>query len=363
MTPSARRWPRPVRGLLLSTFVLALCLTALEVGLRWAGYARGPAQYFDPRIGYRFHPSQVRDVVGEDGSSSMPVRLNALGYRGPAPRPPGTFAGARVACLGDSFTFGWGVADGEEYPARLDHELRNLLPDTVFEISNFGVPGYNVWNSARTFTHIVRPFAPRVVVFGFFGNDLEPQVAGPSYTNRPLVRLIGRSAIFEAFHRHLRPRTPFFAGSGTPESREFRRGYFTHKLTIEDDPSADVARPYWDALLGDFEDLAREVRAGGAEFLVVAFPLARQVIAAREDLARGVERASALERNSIVQRHLEARLGELGVPMLDLLATFVDSGPATFSALSPGHPGPDSLRDTARVVAHELARRGWLTAR
>lgn len=355
-----RRALRLLRGLLLSALVLALCLAALEVGLRMAGYARGPAQYFDPRIGYRFHPSQVRQVVGEDGSSSMPVRLNALGYRGPAPRAPGAFEGVRVACLGDSFTFGWGVADGEEYPAQLDRELRARLPGAALEVSNFGVPGYNVWNSARTYTHVVRPFAPRVVVFGFFGNDLEPRVEGPSYTSRPLVRLVGSSALFEAFHRHLRPRTPFFGGSGSPESREFRRRYFALKPQIEELPDSEVARPYWEALLGDLEDLAREVRGDGAELLVIAFPMSRQVTGARAALAAGTERTRALEENSVPQRHLAEALVTLGVPYLDLLPTFVDSGPVTFSPLSPGHPGPDALRDTARVLAEELVRGGWL---
>ncbi len=360
MTPRPRRARRILRGLLLSLLVSVLCLGVLEGGLRMAGYARGPAQYFDPRIGYRFHPNQVRDVIGEDGASSMPVRLNALGYRGPAPRAPGAFDGLRVACLGDSFTFGWGVADGEEYPVQLDRELRARLPAAALEVSNFGVPGYNVWNSVRTYTHLVRPFAPRVVVFGFFGNDLEPRVEGPSYTSRPLVRLVGSSALFEAFHRHLRPRTPFFAGSGSPESRELRRRYFAHKLEIEDDPDSEVARPFWQALLADFEDLAREVRADGAELLVVAFPMSRQVLGVRAALAEGTERARAIEQGSVLQRHLGARLDELGVPFLDLLPTFVDSGPVTFSLLSPGHPGPDALRDSARVVAEELLRRGWL---
>lgn len=47
------------------------------------------------------------------------VDTNSLGLRGPEPAPGGT----RVLAVGDSVTFGWGVADDESWPARLSGEL------------------------------------------------------------------------------------------------------------------------------------------------------------------------------------------------------------------------------------------------
>ena len=62
---------------------------------------------------------------------SFLVSTNAKGFRGPPLEPQKT--SYRVLCLGDSVTFGWGVAEDESYPARLRKSLG-------LEVINAGVP-------------------------------------------------------------------------------------------------------------------------------------------------------------------------------------------------------------------------------
>ena len=41
------------------------------------------------------------------------VRINALGFRGRLPEEPAPEGTLRIATIGDSFTYGWGVGDDE----------------------------------------------------------------------------------------------------------------------------------------------------------------------------------------------------------------------------------------------------------
>ena len=84
----------------------------------------------------------------------------------------------RVACVGDSITFGAGVEDRENnsYPA----QLQNMLGDG-FDVRNFGVSGatmlkdgdYSYWDRSA-FTHTVQ-FDPDIVFIKLGTNDTKPQ--------------------------------------------------------------------------------------------------------------------------------------------------------------------------------------------
>ena len=55
------------------------------------------------------------------------------------PKASGSF---RVACLGDSVTFGWGVEDHESWPALVEQRLRDRGVDA--EVLNLGVPAQRI---------------------------------------------------------------------------------------------------------------------------------------------------------------------------------------------------------------------------
>ena len=100
------------------------------------------------------------------GHMGLEHRINEGGYHGsyrPPERRPGTF---RVAAMGDSTTFGWGVEPEEAWPAVLDEELG---PDV--EVLNFGVPGYNTWLQLVQWREQVRRYAPDLVLLGYYSND------------------------------------------------------------------------------------------------------------------------------------------------------------------------------------------------
>ncbi len=121
-----------------------------------------------PGLSYEMVP--VRDGSFE----GMQVRTNSLGMRGgePAPADPSLF---RIAALGDSFTFGFGVAEEETYPAVLERILNgsSSARDRRFEVLNLGVVGYNTIDEAVVLEHRALPLDPRVVLLGYVLNDPE----------------------------------------------------------------------------------------------------------------------------------------------------------------------------------------------
>jgi hypothetical protein len=151
---------RPVRrlrvvlaNLLVLLALVALCAGAGELLLRLgarpeeasaaSGRAKPRFDVYRPDgvLGYAHRPDW--EAVHATEEFRVRVRTNALGLRGGAAgaqKLPGVY---RVLVLGDSFAFGFGVEDGEAFPAVLE---RALAPPPGFarvEVLNAGVAGWS----------------------------------------------------------------------------------------------------------------------------------------------------------------------------------------------------------------------------
>src|SRR5215471_8989909 len=106
------------------------------------------------------------------------IALNDEGFRS-APfsdaKRPGVL---RVACIGDSWTFGMNVDQSQMYPARLEAILKAhpLADAREVEVMNFGILGYTSFQGLQLFKTRVLDVHPDVVVIGFGMNDSD--VAG-----------------------------------------------------------------------------------------------------------------------------------------------------------------------------------------
>jgi lysophospholipase L1-like esterase len=129
----------------------------------------------DPEFHFRLRPNLEQQTVNFFSAVSVRKRLtwtldtNSQGYRGPeaGPRRPGM--PARVVCLGDSSTYGWGVEPSESYPAQLQELLDERSP-AEWEVFNLGVPGYTSFQG-RLLLERLRELDPDVVVISFGSND------------------------------------------------------------------------------------------------------------------------------------------------------------------------------------------------
>jgi lysophospholipase L1-like esterase len=132
-------------------------------------------------VRYRFNPFRPDDRVSyalrpdwETGQQhkgrGMKVVTNVLGLRGKPAAAQKAQGVLRVLVVGDSFTFGLGVAEDETLPAALEPLLRAQLGQPV-EVLNAGVPGwaaddYLVFLEERGFD-----LAPDLVVVVVMEND------------------------------------------------------------------------------------------------------------------------------------------------------------------------------------------------
>ncbi|HEV8111501.1 MAG TPA: SGNH/GDSL hydrolase family protein [Planctomycetota bacterium] len=97
-----------------------------------------------------------------------PVHVNQLGLRGPDLQPKGADE-RRLLCIGDSTTYGQGVADADTIPARLEVELGRAAVRVV----NGGVRGYGTPEEVGLFEELGPAIRPDVVVLLWYPNDLE----------------------------------------------------------------------------------------------------------------------------------------------------------------------------------------------
>jgi hypothetical protein len=188
----------------------------------------------------------------------MVIHTNSEGMRGPEvtrEKPPGV---VRIAALGDSFTFGHGVADGECFPVRLQELLDEHLGGGRFEVLNFGITGYSTQDEARLLEARVMAFSPDVVVVTYVLNDPEP------HPRHDLHRTFHQYGWLDHLHLYRRIRQALY------ERAEKRAGGYFQLLH-------DPAGPYWPTTLDGLDRIRDLTEAAGIPVVVVIVP----IIAAR----------------------------------------------------------------------------------
>ena len=142
---------------------ILVCFGLLELGLRITGLVQvGPhppliyQQSSDPAISYELIPSLDRKAYRST------VTTNALGLRSSeidASRP-------KIAVIGDSITFGYGVENDETIAARLEAQLPTV------QFLNAGVPGYHLGQETALYRERIQALHPISVILVFHPNDM-----------------------------------------------------------------------------------------------------------------------------------------------------------------------------------------------
>jgi lysophospholipase L1-like esterase len=199
-------------------FALVLAIVVVEVGARLFVAARPndmeALRKFnrDKRSGKKLtlihfvrpsdNPRMVFELIpGIEGEfRGVPLRVNSAGFRDPertTAKPAGTF---RIAALGDSILFGWGVTAESRFTDLLEHFLNETASQGQrFEVLNFGVPGYNTVLEAECLKSRALAYQPDAVLLTFcLSND----AAMPNFVSRkPNLWTLRRSYAWEALRR------------------------------------------------------------------------------------------------------------------------------------------------------------------
>ncbi len=91
-------------------------------------------------------------------------RINSYGLNNPpiAPRTDRT----RIITMGNSCTFGWGVAFEKSYPRVLQKDL-----GSAYDVVNAGIPGYTSFQGKRFYRDVLSGLHPNIVTVLFAFND------------------------------------------------------------------------------------------------------------------------------------------------------------------------------------------------
>jgi lysophospholipase L1-like esterase len=215
------------------------------------------------------------------------LRANALGFRGRKwrqPRPAATF---RVALIGDSHSFGFGVRFADTAAEVAARVLGRRMSGPV-EVLNFGVNGYNTEQELAVLRAEALAFAPDVVVLQVSSNDHEPAsyadpygnltafadvAAEPASVQRAALMVVGRVARWSRLYLWARKRLlasrdapglhPPPAVGGEPWPAQ--RGWMAE---IDADPSSEALQASVGAPLRSMITLAK---ARGADVVLVSY--------------------------------------------------------------------------------------------
>ena len=295
------------------------------------------------------------------GSGSIEYRINAAGFRdreASVAKRPGVF---RAVAIGDSLTFGYGVAFDDTWPRQLESRLAESGTVTPVEILNLGVSGYNAYTEAALFGDLGVSYAPDLVLVQFCINDLNdptmhfetstieqlpflPDEAFPDPSTRrspvlpaPLAHLCWRSRACTLIRERLAPKLLDEWIAHRPVGpKAIESGLAPH------------ARPgalelEW--LARQYGRIAQDAARIGARFAVVIFPFREQ------------EHGKDPE-------PLQESLLELGVrmgwPVIDLLPAFRAAARRDVAPLFSDlwHPTVAGQRAAADALATELVCRG-----
>jgi len=149
-----------IRSAALLLLYTLVCLIVAEAVLRQTEVLEYPPAMSKghPTRGYTLRPN----FSGET-TYGVPVRINALGFRSPevtVPKPAGM---RRAVILGDSVTFGAGVAEEDSFSRKLETALRLQLACPL-EVVNAGISGYGTIEEADLFADEVQVLEPDVLL-------------------------------------------------------------------------------------------------------------------------------------------------------------------------------------------------------
>lgn len=312
---NTRRLP-PARRRLLGTLGLAAAglasAFAISESIVWWFF---PTEYLYPR--YQVSPQyglipypNVAMVHGVPRRFELRYSTNADRCRGENVAPASEAQRPAVAVLGDSYTFGMGVSDGEDYPAVMRRALGGRW--TVLSLAS---PGWGLTQQIRRYYDLGEAYYPDVVVIQFGGNDPEDNIINPvtkvrdgefvfvdgghglNWTKRLLARsVLQRSQLYNfARVRASRLLEAQRVKSGIEDQRRTMPG-LVGSVTTRDSVRTMQERIYTD-LLSTF---ARELSADGRTLVVIAINRHLTLFAHIEAVVRDLDAQGLLRYHEVL---------------------------------------------------------------
>jgi GDSL-like Lipase/Acylhydrolase family len=254
--------------------------------------------------------------------AQAPPRINALGFREreiSKQKPEGV---RRIAVVGDSFTYGQGIAEDERFANIIERHL-NENGDR-YEVLNFGKPGAETIDHTG-FLDAVFELEPDFILLQWLPNDVE----GHDKSRRPQpYRLIPSDYLSGLLHRHSALFYLVNAKFGKLQTATgLIESYEASMLARFGDPASEDSR----RADGELDQFIRRVKDQGVPLGIVMFPYLAEAGGSVESYPYGFLFDRVI---NACHRH--------AIRCLDLRPVFASVSPASrlWANRLDSHPGP-----------------------
>ena len=272
---------------LLVSSVVVFALVS-ELGLRlvspWLALPRfRPGGFMHSQLHHRY-PADAR-MHDRFGEARYEVETNEDGLRSPWSRERFREQALRVAILGDSFAFGYGLPEEETLTSRLEERLRARFGRDDVGVLGAGIITYSPLLAAALFEDVVVEYRPTLTLLFIDISDIadDYRYAGQLALRKPERRFaIEDELIPDRSLQHValwNLAAPLLPGSRTPRSTRGRR---PAAIRIDGELQSDhffvlrhpleKTRPFFEGMLRNIDALAEAVRASGSDFALVIGP-------------------------------------------------------------------------------------------
>jgi hypothetical protein len=328
---------------------------------------------FDIDRGARFRNKPGASVVHDSGELHATYTINSQGVRGTqvyGPPPPDR---TRLLCIGDSFTFGWGVEAGQAFPALLN--AGKSAAGLPIESINAGVIGYGTSHEVAWMHEYGWGLQPKIVVAGFFvGNDVTDVMRDMIYnkTNTPeqqavvdmVWRLKGQGSQQSDVETWLKGNSHAYVFLNkiysrlmpAPPKQQPDMTNAAYNYLKQEPPERATG---WKTTLSLLNELHWKAEQYGATFVVVAIPAKEQVdTTAWQDMQKPFGLTAADLDRELPQQRLAAWSAQSGVPVIDLLPGFrAAANPHLYFNADP-HWTPAGHALAAQLIADGMVKLG-----
>ena len=239
-----------------------LLFGATEVGLRAAGWPEVTQAFEHNEPFWVVDPDlQAYEMPHNEESTTFAVSTNSDGLRTEI-EVTDPKKDIRILALGCSTTFGWGVADSETYPARLQQYLQEGGYQNV-EVINGGQPGYTSFQGDWLWDSVLKYYQPDVVLIGYIVQDARKA----AYSDKS-------QAILQGDNRFLKDHVLYRSKSYLALRYATGKVQVQAKESSSQDEGGEYRVPPAD-YVENLRSLISKIQASGAKPILFGYPLER----------------------------------------------------------------------------------------
>lgn len=324
----------------LALLIVSLAVAALLAEMLLRLVLPAPIIWAFPQESYLFDPEIGHWLEGDQRAYTHDkmVTTNSKGLRDvefAAHAPDGVI---RILALGDSQTFGNGLARQNTWPQQLERALNRDAGAKRYEVLNAGLPASDTWQHEIILKRMLAMYRPHAVILAFYVNDVatRPETirfSQRSDRNSPNVRWIyfaKRSALL------LSLRSAYDAIRKVWSPSE---GYLLQNALLRGEGNAVIDRR-WNQVERSLSGMRKSTDDRDVAFLVVSLP--------RRDQVDG-----RLPADRYNQR-LKVILGRYGIPSINMLGPLQSAYKEYNKSLFIPWDGHNS-KIANKVIAGEIA--------